>query len=588
MHGYHGRILHVDLRDGSHRVEPFDDQFARRYLEGACEPEGDEPGLLETPYIAVPRPLGAAALCRCHATLGGRVPVTRKRAGYDASVLHGQAPAWRYLVVTDQVVELRPAEACRGMTTRDTVTALQGVEGADSDVAAIGPAGEHQVRYACIATYWKNREGISGRGGTGAVMGSKRLKALVIKGARRTTAADPAACKAFVTEFREPIKKGTAVLNAIGTPALVNMLNALGAMGTRNLQQETWEHAAEISGERMKEHYFDKHTTCHSCSVACGKQYHVPEGEFAGLRAKMPEYETIYALGPMLEVHDAPALIKANELCDYLGLDSITMGVTIAFALECYERGVLTRADTGGLELRWGDPHLTLRLIELTARREGFGQALAEGSARLAEQLGEAARPYLLTIKGLELPGHSPRALKGMSIGYATGTRGGSHHDTRPTPQYMPNFDRFSTAGKPEFAIRSQHFTAVDDSLVQCRFVSERGGFGLLLNENYARMLNGITGWGVSAADIETIGERICNLERAFNVREGIRRKDDVLPPRVMHEPLGPGASEGMYCPPDELDRMLDEYYDLRGWDREGIPTVAKLRALGLDDLRLP
>jgi aldehyde:ferredoxin oxidoreductase len=222
-----------------------------------------------------------------------------------------------------------------------------------------------------------------------------------------------------------------------------------------------------------------------------------------------------------------------------------------------------------------------LRLVEMTAMREGFGDRLAEGAWRLAQSVHPEGTRLVYAVKRLELPAHSARALKGMSIGYATATRGGSHHDTRPTPQYAQSFDRRSPDGKPEFAIRSQHFTAVDDSLVLCRFTSERG-FGLYVDEPYARMVRAITGWDMTVEELERVGERVINLERLFNVREGVRRGDDALPWRVMHEPIPDGPSAGAYCPPEELDGMLDRYYALRGWDADGVPTPGRLAALDL------
>jgi aldehyde:ferredoxin oxidoreductase len=330
----------------------------------------------------------------------------------------------------------------------------------------------------------------------------------------------------------------------------------------------------------MHAHHHDRDTTCLKCPVACGKQYEIRDGELAGLRAKMPEYETIFAFGSMLGNPHAGSLTKANDLCDLLGLDTITMGVTLAFVAEALERGWLTAAEVG-VPFGWGDWRGMLRLVEMTANREGFGDRLAEGSWRLASEVHPEATKTVYAVKRLELPAHSARALKGMSIGYATATRGGSHHDTRPTPQYAQGFDRRSPDGKPEFAVRSQHFTAVGDSLVVCRFTSERG-YGLYVEEPYARMMRAITGWDVSVEEIERAGERIVNLERLFNVREGVRRKDDVLPWRVMHEPIPDGPSAGMYCPPEELSAMLDRYYLLRGWDADGVPTGERLGALGL------
>jgi aldehyde:ferredoxin oxidoreductase len=436
------------------------------------------------------------------------------------------------------------------------------------------------VRFAAMAHYWKNREGVSGRGGLGAVLGSKNVKAVVVKGGRKTEVADPAALKALLEETREPLKKGTQALTTFGTPFLVGPINALGALGAYNLRSEVFAEARAVGGEEMKAHYHDRDTTCLKCPVACGKQYAIGEGEFAGTRAKMPEYETIFALGPMLGIANPEALILANDLCDLLGLDTISMGVTLATACEALERGWLTPGEMG-VPFGWGDWRGMLRLVEMTARREGFGDRLAEGAWRLAESLHAEATRLVYAVKRLELPAHSARALKGLSIGYATATRGGSHHDTRPTPQYAPAFDRRSTADKPAFAARSQNFTAVGDSLVLCRFTSERG-FGLFLGEPYARMVSAVTGRKVDSGELEQVGERIVNLERLFNVREGVRRSQDVLPWRVMHEPIPEGPSAGMYCPPEELSAMLDVYYALRGWDADGVPTAARLDALGL------
>jgi aldehyde:ferredoxin oxidoreductase len=282
----------------------------------------------------------------------------------------------------------------------------------------------------------------------------------------------------------------------------------------------------------------------------------------------------------MLGISSSEALILANDLCDLLGMDTISMGVTLAFVAEAVERGWLTPADLG-VPFGWGDWRGMLKLVEMTAHREGFGDRLAEGAWRLAESVHPEATRLVYAVKRLELPAHSARALKGLSIGYATATRGGSHHDTRPTPQYAQGFDRRSTKDKPAFAARSQHFTAVGDSLVMCRFTSERG-FGVFLGEPYAAMVRAVTGWDVTAEELERVGERIVNLERLFNVREGVRRRDDVLPWKVMREPIPDGPSAGMFCPPEELDAMLDDYYALRGWNADGVPTPARLAALGL------
>jgi aldehyde:ferredoxin oxidoreductase len=606
MKGYGGRLLFVDLARGASRIEALEESVARAFLGGnglaarvlydhvpagidALDPanavvfavgpitDTTVPGNSRACVVAK-SPLTGLFF---DSTFGGRFPATLKRTGFDAVVLQGRAPAPCYVLVTDAGAEIKPAHELWGRTTtREAVNALVAAEGADADAIAIGPAGEHRVRFAALAHYWKNREGVAGRGGLGAVLGAKNVKAVVVRGARKTEIADPPALKALIDGTRAPLKTGTQALSTFGTPFLVGPINALGGLGAYNLRAETFAEARVIGGEDMKTHFHDRDTTCLKCPVACGKQYAIREGEFAGTKAKMPEYETIFALGPMLGNANPESLILANDLCDLLGMDTISMGVTLAFVAEAVERGWLTAADIG-LPFGWGDWRSMLKLVEMTARREGFGDRLAEGAWRLAASINSEATRAVYAVKGLELPAHSARALKGMSIGYATATRGGSHHDTRPTPQYAAGFDRKSPDGKPAFAARSQHFTAVGDSLVMCRFTSERG-FGLFVGEPYAAMVRAVTGWDVTVEELERVGERIINLERLFNVREGVRRAQDVLPWRVMHEPITEGPSAGMYCPPAELDAMLDEYYALRGWDGDGVPTPARLSSLGL------
>jgi aldehyde:ferredoxin oxidoreductase len=603
MKGYGGRILSVDLTDGSSRVEALEEPMARALLGGnglaarllldrvpagvdAFDPanavvfgvgpitDTTIPGNSRA-LLATKSPLTGLFF---DSTFGGRFPATLKRTGFDAVLITGRAATPSYLVIDEHGARIETAHDLWGRSTRDAVGAIVAREGADADAIAIGPAGENRVRFAAMAHYWKNREGVSGRGGIGAVLGAKNLKAVVVKGARKTEIADAAALKALVDQTREPVKTGTQALSTFGTPFLVGPINALGGLGAYNLRQETFAEARAVGGEEMKAHYHDRDTTCLKCPVACGKQYAITEGEFAGTRAKMPEYETIFALGPMLGISNPEALILANDLCDLLGMDTISMGVTLAFVAEALERGWLSAAEVG-VPFGWGDWRGMLTLVEQTARREGFGARLAEGAWRLAESVHPEGTRLVYAVKRLELPAHSARALKGLSIGYATATRGGSHHDTRPTPQYAAGYDRRGTADKPAFAVRSQHFTAVGDSLVMCRFTSERG-FGLFLGEPYAAMVRAVTGWDVTVDELERVGERIVNLERLFNVREGVRRTADVLPWKVMHEPIPDGPSAGMFCPPDELDAMLDEYYRLRGWTRDGVPESSRLSAL--------
>ncbi len=606
MFGYQGKILHIDLSNRTSRIEEFDESMGRLFLGGngfgakilwdhlkpGVDPLSEDNIIVCAvgPYTdsAVPSASRACAATISpltglffDSTFGGAWPITLKRTGHDAIVLHGKADALIYLLITESGVEFKDAHDLRGKWIRETCDSISEREGG-ADVLAIGPAGENQVRFAAMAHTWrKSRDGISGRGGMAAVLGSKNVKAVALRGKAKTDFADVKALRKYVNDTAEDVRTGTAVLHKYGTPILVNMINKMGALGTRNLMSEIFENCEPISGEYMHENFWDKDTTCLKCPVACGKNFVMKGGEFDGLKWKLPEYETIFALGTMLGIGDPGVMLQANMLCDELGLDTISAGVTLSLAFECFEKGLLSEAEVNA-PLQWGDSSTMLRLLEEMANRQGFGARLAEGGQRLAEEIGGDAPRLLYACRGLELPAHSARALKGMSIGYATGTRGGSHHDTRPTLQYASDHDNTSTNGKSAFAVRTQNFTALGDSITQCRFTAERG-YGAMINEKYAHMLNLVTGWDTTESELEETGERICNLERALHVREGLNRTHDLLPHKVMYEPIPDGPHKGMHCPPDELEAMKDEFYGIRGWNEKGIPTTNTLKRLKLD-----
>jgi aldehyde:ferredoxin oxidoreductase len=609
MFGFSGKVLYVDVGTRSFLVENTDEQVAKKYLGGnglavkilygRMKPETDPFSpensvvfavgpVTDTPvpsssrsYIAAKSPLNGLFF---DSTFGGRFAITQKRSGFDALVITGRSSSPLYLVIDERGVQFKSASSLWGKLTRETVQTLQASEGPESDAVAIGPAGEKLVRFACLTHYWRGREGVSGRGGIGAVLGSKNVKAVVVKGNSRTRVANPSDLRELIEARREAMEKGTAGLKNLGTPVMVNMINTVGGLGVRNLQEECSPRALQIGGERLKELFFERHDTCFGCPIACGKTLCLPESQGA-LHWKMPEYETLFSLGSMLENWDPASLLRLNSLCDQWGLDTISMGLTISFALECFEKGYLTPQDAGGRQLAFGDSDLFAALIKETGSRKGFGDLLAEGSFRLAQRLGKEAIDLLHCFKKVEVAGHSARALKGMAIGYATATRGGSHHDARPTLQYGGGeFDRTKPLGQPSFAVRTQNFTALDDSLIQCRFASERG-YGALINESYQKMINSVTGWSLTLEEVEKIGARIYTLERAFNCREGITRNDDRLPTRTMKEPIPSGSSKGMYCPPQEFEAMLNEYYRLRGWDTNGIPTPETLKDLQMEEI---
>jgi len=606
---YGGEVLHVHLDDGTTEREEIDPQDARRFLGGngfaakqvydhvPADAGAFDPGnvvafavgpMNATPFQSTSR--GVVGFVSpmtdgfFDSTFGGTFPRAQKTTGFEVIVLHGAADDLSYVVVDEDGARLEPAADLSGLGTYETCEAVREAEGQghDTHVIAAGPAGENGVRFACLLHESRIREGVAGRGGSGAVLGSKNVKAVAIREGEFEP--EPAGdLQSLAVGQMGELMAETEMLQEYGTSGLVNPINEMGKLGQRNNQYEQSgpDDAEAISGETLKEGYVTEDTTCANCAVACGK--HVAVQSEGITEAKIPEFESLFGTATMQEVYDIRRVVKANDLCDRLGMDTISFGVSVAFARECHEKGFLDDGDSPHLE--FGDAEGLVELAKQTAHREGFGDRLAEGSFRLAASLGgEDAQQYLHGSKGLEFAAHSPRGLKGMSIGYATSTRGGSHHDTRPTRQYGGEHDE-TVDGTAEFAARSQHFTALGDSLTQCRFVSE-GGWGDRINERYRDALELATGWDLSVADVEAFGERVYNLERLINVERGVASAEtDTLPHRVTHEPIPDGPSEGMYCPPEELEAMKEEYYAFRGWDDDGHPTEQTLQRLDMADL---
>jgi len=602
MFGHSGNILRVDLTGGTVRREACAPEFARMFLGGngfvaklvhdttppAIDPLAEQNAIVfavgpltATPVWGTSRGhLGAVSPLTGYfadSNYGGDFAAAQKRAGFDAICITGKSARPVYISVTDAGAHIKDAADVWGLTTEETNNLLQRREGGSSVSASIGPAGENRVLFASVICGGR-RPGAAGRGGFGAVMGSKNLKALVVGGRRKTRIAQPQRLRTLLDEQKDALQQGCAVLTDVGTPFLVGMINDRGALCTHNARREVCSFADDIGAAVLKENHVVRNVACSGCPVACGKLVHVPAGEYAGRTLKMPEYETIYALGAMLDNPDIVSIMNANAACDLYGLDTISMGVTLSFVAECLEQHVVSQADLGG-RVDFGDGRAIVDLVEATARKQGIGELLALGSARLARRFGGDAYKYLYCAKSLEIPGHSARYLRPMSLGYATGTRGGSHHDSRPqylVPDTDPGFDV-----QPQNNVQTQHFTAVGDSLVMCRFLNERG-FGSQLNDVAVAALNQVTGWDMTLPELHLIGERIYNLERLISVRQGAGRKDDTLPWRTMNEPISDGPAKGRYCPPETLESMLDEYYKLRGWSTDGIPTESKLRELDL------
>ena len=602
MFGHQGKILRVNLSTGEIKVESYQDEFARMFLGGNgmaakliydSVPPGTDPFAPENMVVFSAGPLTDTLIwgtSRGHmasispltglfgdSNFGGQFAVSQKRSGFDAICISGKSPKQVYLQISDSGAVIKDARQLWGKTTEETIHALESDQGEGAICGSIGPAGENGVLFANVI-FGGKRPGVGGRCGLGAVMGSKNLKAVVVRGSKRTEIADRRHITEVLKEKYTNLKGNIRPLKSLGTPFLVHTINSLNLLGTHNNSKEVCDFANEISGEVLKENYWEKDVACYGCPVACGKMITVAKGEYAGRVAKMPEYETLYAFGSMLDNRDLDSIIEANHVCYLMGIDTISMGVTLAFVAECLEKGLTSQAELHG-KVAFGDGESLVELIRKTTAKQGIGEHLAMGSARLAKRFGSDAYRYLYVVKGLEIAGHSPRGLRNMSLSYAVSTRGGSHHDGRPnyvTVDPDPGFEP-----QPNLVLKNNYFTAVGDSLVICRFTAERG-LGTPLNENMVKLVNAVTGWDLDLQDLEKIGERIYNLERLMNVERGVSRKDDLLPCRVMNEPIPDGKLKGRYCPKEELDKMLDQYYALRGWTRDGIPTPEKLQELGL------
>jgi len=596
---YTGKILRVDLGRRDFREETIDPELARAYIGGRgyatriiCDEVDPTVDALDpaNKLILATGPLtGTSAACggrymaitkgaltgtiAC-SNSGGNFGPELKYAGYDMIVLEGAASEPLVLVIDDGSVGLRPAGDLWGRTVHETEDLLHAQLGGGFKCVSIGPAGEKLVRFACIMND-KNRA--AGRSGVGAVMGSKKLKAIAVRGTGGLVAADPPAFREACLDAVAKLKAGPVTgtgLPKFGTAVLVNIINESGAFPTRNFQQGQFESAEKISGETIAEQILVRIRACVACPIACGRVTWVKDGKFRG-RGEGPEYETIWSLGAAVGVSDLPAATKANYICNELGMDTISAGATIACAMELFEKGVISEADVGR-SLRFGDGEALVDVMDKIGRREGFGDVLAEGSARVAKKYG---RPELfMGVKGQEFPAYDPRGVFGMGVQYATSNRGACHvrgymisAEILGVPRKM---DPLTTEGKAAMNIVFQDLTAALDSCGVCLFVVFSIGAPEL-----STMLSKATGWAYDVSEFMRVGERIWNLERLFNQRAGFGKKDDTLPRRLLEDPMPGGPAAGRTVP---LDEMRGEYYRLRGWDDQGRPTKDKLASLGL------
>ena len=598
-HAYAGKILRVDLGRQHFHEKPLDTDAAQAFIGGrglATKMIYDEVNPKVDPLaganklILVTGPLtGTSAVCggrfmavtkgaltgaiAC-SNCGGNFGPELKFAGYDMIVLEGAAKKPVVIVIDDDQVEIRPAGKLWGKNVHETEDTLHAQLGGDFKCVSIGPAGERLVRFANIMND-KNRA--AGRSGVGAVMGSKRVKAIAVRGSGGVSAADPKAFRAACLDSLEKLKAGEVTgggLPKFGTAVLVNVINEHGLFPTRNFQQGQFEAAEQISGETIAEKILVRNRSCMACPIGCGRVTAIKDGKYASF-GEGPEYETIWALGADCGVSDLAAATKANYICNELGFDTITAGGTIACAMELYEKGLIT-AKQVGCKLNFGNGAALVDLMTKIGYRRGFGDVLAEGGARVAQKFG---RPDLfMGVKKQEFPAYDARGAFGMGLQYATSNRGACHvRGYMIAPEILGNpvkMDPLTVKGKAEMNIAFQDTVAALDSSGTCLFVTFSIGAPEL-----ATMLKTATGFNYTVNKLLLAGERIWNLERLFNLRAGFTAKHDTLPKRFLRTPMPAGPAKGKTVP---LNKMLPEYYRLRGWDPQGRPTKQKLAALGL------
>lgn len=513
-------------------------------------------------FVVITKSPATGTIFDSHA--GGYFGTQLRRAGIVAVIFTGASKTPVYLWINDDQAEIRDASKLWGKTTDIATDELIKATDEKAQVACIGPAGENMINLAAIIT---DKHRAAGRGGVGAVMGSKKLKAIVAKGTKVAGIADTERLKVAVERARRLIKKNEVTdksLPVYGTPVLVNVINEAGMLPTHNFQEGTFNDANGISGEKLLERFALKPYNCHGCPIGCGRMSHVRGKDMGG-----PEFESIWALGPQCGINDLEWVALANDKCNLLGLDTISVGSTLGCAMELVQRGILEHS------LKFGDTTGVLEMIEDIAYVRGLGAELGKGSKIFAEQYG--VPELAMHVKGLEIPAYDPRGVQGHALGYATSNRGGCHlRSYMIGPEILGSpvlVNRDITEGKADLVILFQNLSAAMDSMVVCRFTN----FAWTVDD-YADMVAAGTGLPITGKELLRIGSRIWNLERLFNIREGFSKKDDALPQRFSI-PLPEGGSRNRVA---KVDVMLPEYYSLRGWDKEGNPTDKTLRQLGI------
>ncbi len=604
MKGWTGKILRVDLSNSTYKTEDLDFNTARLFLGGhgvatkilmdEMDPKVDalspDNKLIFSigPLTGTAAPLGSRYMVTTKSPLtgllgfgnsGGFFGPAMRNAGYDHIIFEGKSDKPVYMLVTDDGIEIRDASHIWGKDTHETEDIIK-KETKDSGkkvrVSCIGPAGE---KLSLIAAIMNDKHRAAARCGLGAVMGSKNLKALVVGGSKKAEVADEAWLKDLAKMVVKSIKENpdTDGFTEFGTSGFVMLLNEMGILPTRNFQNTAFESAMNISGETLAEKYLQKKKPCFGCPIACGRGTKVTDQGYEG-EGEGPEYETIALLGSSLGNGKLASVTKANYICNELGLDTISVGGTIACAMEMFEKGYLTKEDTGGIELKFGDEELVVKLVEMIGKREGFGDVLADGGFRLAEKYGHLE--CFMGLNKMEMPGYEPRGAKGMGITYMTSPIGPSHCRGYTIPfeilHTAGNLDPIEETGKGMTSKAVQDMTAAWDAAGLCLFAT--AGMGM---EEALPMLMAATGTGYAPFQFLAIGERIFNLQRLFNLKAGLKLEDEKLPERFYKEPLPDGPNKGTVL---NLEKTMEEYLHLRGWDENRIPYYGKLKGLGIEE----
>lgn len=607
MSGYMGKLLWVDLTEGHIRSLPLDGSLARDYIGGVglgtrlvydsvggeTDPLGPENHLVFAagPLTGTTFPTSSRyEVCTKSPQTGiwldagasGKWGAELKRTGYDAIVIHGASPRPVYLLVTEETAELREAADLWGQDAVEVQRYLRAKLGERAlKVVAIGPAGERQVLITSII----NDEGrVAGRGGAGAVMGSKRLKAIALRGRLQVPLAHPRPFRQRVKEVLVALGRSptSQALARWGTSANIDAAWITGDVPVQNWRRRVWkEGQARITSQKVADLVAQRYGACLYCPIKCSRWVRL---EKEGLRVDGPgpEYQTLATFGPLLLNDNLEVVVVANDLCNRYGLDTVSAGAAIAFAMEAYERGIIAASEADGLDLSWGNPQAILGLLRQMGERRGLGELLGQGVKRAAEALGRGSEEFALHVKGMELPMHDPRAFFAMAVNYATGPRGPDHmrgyalaHETGLWTKVPPS-SRFSDEGKGEGVRLVQDRSTVLNSLILCVFCGQA-----LSPDDLAEVLTWTSGTPYTGDELLKVGERIINLQRAFNLRCGVTGADDTLPPRLLR-----AAEEGAHAGrvPD-LARQLQDYYSARGWTPDGVPTAEKLVELGLADV---